>query len=124
MGTGRSGRVTDWLFEWIHAGGVGELADVGPDRWTGEKYVEVLEDITLPSVRAMLYPEPEPFYLLHDNNPIHTCRAVKAWFEQHPGITVVPHPPKSPDLNPIEHIWNVINKDISHNCHRSLNLPP
>lgn len=117
--TRRSGRITAGLFGWIHAGGAGELTDVGPGRLTGGKYVELLEDVLLPSVRAMLVPGPEQFYLVQDNSPIHTCRTVKAWFREHPEIILLPHPPASPDLNPIEDVWAAMNKNFPHNCDRS-----
>ena len=112
MESERSGRVTAGVFGWIHASGVGEIADVGPGRFTGLKYVEILEEVLLPTVRALLYPDPEPFYLLHDNSPIHTCRVVQTWLSNHPHITVLPHPPKSPDLNPIEHVWAEMDRHI------------
>lgn len=101
----RSGRQCVGVFGWIHASGVGELADIGPGRFTGEKYVEVLEEILLPTVRVLLFPDQTTFHLVQDNSPIHTSRVVKTWFQEHPQITLVPHPPKSADLNPIEQIW-------------------
>lgn len=120
MGTRRSGRVTAGLFGWMHSSGVGELADVGPGRFTGDKYIEILEEVLLPSVTALLFPEPTAFYLVQDNSPIHTCRAVKAWFQEHPQITLLPHPPKSPDLNPIEHVWAAMTKQMpTYHIHRS-----
>lgn len=106
----RSGRVTVGMFGWMHAGGVGQLADVGPGRLTGQKYIEMLQDVLLPSVEILLFPQEQPFYLVQDNSPIHTCHAVQEWFEQHPYITLLPHPPRSPDLNPIEHVWSAMNK--------------
>ena len=38
-----------------------------------------------------------------DNAPVHTA-LVTEWFEQQ-NIQVDEHPPYSPDLNPIEHVW-------------------
>ena len=94
VATRRSGRVTAGLFGWMHASGVGQLADVGPGRLTGQKYVELLEEVLLPSVEVLLFPEGEPFYLLQDNSPIHTCRVVQEWFTRHPYITVLPYTPQ------------------------------
>lgn len=105
VATRRSGRVTAGQFGWMNASGIGELADVGPGRFTGAKYVDILEEVLLPSVQAWLFPDNVPFYLIQDNSPIHTCRAVREWFARHPHITLLPHPPRSPDLNPMEHIW-------------------
>lgn len=39
-----------------------------------------------------------------DNAPVHKAEVVMNWFERM-NITVEDHPPYSPDLNPIEHIW-------------------
>lgn len=109
----RSGRVTVGLFGWMHAGGVGELADTGPGRFTGHRYVELLEEVLLPTVRSLLFPEPEEFYIVQDNSPVHTCRVVKEWFRQQPAITILPHPPRSPDLNPIEHVWSAMSSRMA-----------
>lgn len=115
----RSGRVCAGLFGWMHAG-VGELVDVGPGRFTGLKYVEILEDVLLPTVRAMFVPDPDPFYLVHDNSPIHISLVVRRWFDEHPEITVLPHPPRSPDLNPIENVWRVMTRSIENPTRESV----
>lgn len=106
----RSGRVCAGLFGWIHAGGVGKLVDVGPGQFTGEKYVEILDEVLLPSVRMLQFPDTTEFYLLQDNSPIHKSRTVKASFPEHPEIKVLPHPPRSLDINPTEHIWAAMVK--------------
>ncbi|KAG7177399.1 hypothetical protein Hamer_G016686 [Homarus americanus] len=62
----------------MHAGGVGQLAYVGPGRFIGQNYVEILEEVLLPSVGSLLFPEAEHFYFVRDNSPIHTRRAVQA----------------------------------------------
>ena len=72
--------------------------------------MEILEEVLLPSVQTLLYPDNMPFHLLQDNSPIHTSNVVKEWFHDHPFITLVPHPPKSPDLNPIENVWAEVVK--------------
>jgi len=41
---------------------------------------------------------------MQDNASIHTSYAVRKWFEDI-DIPLADHPPYSPDLNPIEHIW-------------------
>lgn len=118
--TKRSGRITVGMFGWISGPGVGELTDVGEGRFTAEKYVEILEEVLLPSVRAVLFPDRMPFSLVQDNSPIHSARIVKLWFQDHPEISVLPHPPRSPDLNPIEHIWATMTKMCSENVtHRT-----
>lgn len=87
MGSGRNGRITAEVFGWIHASGVGKIADVGTGRFAGEKYVDILGEDLVPSVRAMVYPDPDTFYILHDNSPIHNSRIVRTWFSDHPEIS-------------------------------------
>ncbi|KAK3877933.1 hypothetical protein Pcinc_017401 [Petrolisthes cinctipes] len=106
---GRSGRIGAALFGGVHASGVGELTDIGPGHITGVKYVKLLEEVFLPSVR-LLYLYPSQFFLLQDNSPIHNAEVVKNWFKAHPEINVLPHPPGYPDLNPIEHVWAAMEK--------------
>lgn len=104
VGSGKSGRVTAGVFGCINTSGVGEITDVGPHRFTGQMYAEISEKVLLLSVRAVLYPQPQPFTILLDNSPIHTCRVVRSWVAEHSEIIVLPHPPKSPNLNPVKHM--------------------
>jgi transposase len=47
--------------------------------------------------------------LLHDNATSHTACSVRD-FLQDRNVSVLPWPAKSPDLNPIEHIWDLLDR--------------
>jgi len=55
-----------------------------------------------------------------DNAPCHKAKMLQEWFEEHNiEFEVLNWPPSSPDLNPIEHLWDVLNKQV-----RSMEAPP
>lgn len=53
------------------------LTDVH-SRFTESDHVEVLDEVFLPSVMAMVFPEPEPLNFVQDSSPIHTNRVVQS----------------------------------------------
>ncbi|MCI4387329.1 hypothetical protein PGIGA_G00072870 [Pangasianodon gigas] len=55
-----------------------------------------------------------------DNAPCHTAKIVQVWFEHHDReFKVLTWSPNSPDLNLIEHLWDVLDKQV-----RSMEAPP
>jgi hypothetical protein len=56
----------------------------------------------------------------HDNDPKHTSRLVKAWLSDN-RIRTMDWPAQSPDLNPIENLWNWVERDIKRQQPTSLN---
>ena len=56
-----------------------------------------------------------------DNAPSHTAKATKKWFTDH-DIPLFPHPPSSPDLNPIEPVWNELKTLVGRRPHPPTSL--
>ncbi len=52
-------------------------------------------------------------YFQQDNAPCHKAQIISDWFLEHDNeFTLLKCPPQSPDLNPIEHLWDVVEREI------------
>ncbi len=52
-------------------------------------------------------------YFQQDNAPCHKAQIISDWFLEHDNeFTLLKRPPHSPDLNPIEHLWDVVEREI------------
>ncbi len=52
-------------------------------------------------------------YFQQDNAPRHKAQIISDWFLEHDNeFTLLKCPPQSPDLNPIEHLWDVVEREI------------
>jgi hypothetical protein len=80
------------VWAWFSAAGAGDFVRI-EGNLVKEKYVDILENILLPSILSK-FPNSKVFFT-QDQSPFHTSRIVQRWFRSHHStIELLPWPPK------------------------------
>jgi len=75
------------------------------------RYIRLLRRYLFPVIDQMFSFGMQDILFQHDNAPVHKAYNVMDWLERN-SIEVVEYPPYSPDLNPIEHAWVELKKQL------------
>jgi transposase len=80
-------------------------------------------EVSVQFLKMILETNPDvPIILFWDRAPWHRGKPIDRVLEEHPRLKIIFFPTASPDLNPQEHVWKSVRKQVSHN-HLEARLP-
>lgn len=95
-----------------------ELVPIRARSMNAEFYLEnIIQDHVMPFAPFI----GDTFLLMHDNARPHIARTVSDYLNEI-NMQIVEWPPRSPDLNPIEHLWDVLKKLIRRHVPAPISL--
>ena len=75
------------------------------------EYITILKEELIPEFNRAKAAIPGTWRLMQDNAPSHTAKAVKSFLARR-RVELIEWPPYSPDLNPIENLWQWMKKKL------------